>query len=193
MAEAGSWDSIVEHGLLSTSALLDLFEITGSERNRIENERRRDSVTLNHPIHGRAVVRDQKPLLESVLGKTLEGATISEFCALLNSQVFFWVNEKRLERLRNAPPYRARPHLILEFDTAELVRRQSTAIRLSHLNSGATHPAANYPRGPATFQPFATYPWAARLAVNRREPVVEMAVLYSVPDAAELVLKRETR
>jgi hypothetical protein len=29
MAEADTWDSIREHGLLSTSALLDLFEIKG--------------------------------------------------------------------------------------------------------------------------------------------------------------------
>jgi hypothetical protein len=43
-------------------------------------------------------------------------------------------------------------------------------------------------RGPKTFQPFATYPWTERLRANLREPVVEMAVLHSVPDAADLVL-----
>jgi hypothetical protein len=193
MAESGSWDSIVEHGLLSTSALLDLYQVQGEERLVIESQRRPVSVTLHHDQHGTAVVRDQKPLLAAVLNKTLKDATISEFCEVLNSQVYFWVNKARLEKLRNAPPYRHRPHLILELDTAELVRRHKSAIRLSHLNSGATHPAANYPRGPGTFQPFESYPWAARAAVNAREPVVEMAVLYSVADASELVLKREIR
>lgn len=193
MAEAGSWDSIVEHGLLSTSALLDLYELRGPRRAAIESVRRRESVNLDHPVHGPAVVRDQKPLLETVLKKTLEGATIGEFCELLNRHVFFWVNKDRLERLRSAPPYRDRPHLILTLDTASLVERHRDRIRLSPLNSGATHPGANYPRGPATFQPFETYPWATREQINRREPVVEMAVVHSVPDAAEFVIERETR
>jgi hypothetical protein len=193
MAEAGCWDSVVQHGLLSTSALLDLYEVTGDERRKIESQRRADSIQLAHPFHGMAVVRDQKPLLETVLNKTLVGATVSEFCELLNQHVFFWVNKDRLERLRNAPPYRNRKHLMLTLDTAELVARHADRVRLSHLNSGATHPGATYPRGPETFQSFATYPWAERLKINRKEPVVEMAVLHSMPDAAEIVLHRETR
>src|SRR2546429_180882 len=36
MAEAGSWPSVEQHGLLSTSALLDLFEVTGEKRRDIE-------------------------------------------------------------------------------------------------------------------------------------------------------------
>lgn len=193
MAEAGSWDSIVKHGLMSTSALLDLFEVTEDRRFEIESTRRRESITLRHPKHGTAVVRDQKPLIEKVLDKTLEGATTSEFCRLLNSQVFFWLNTDRLERMRNAPPYAKRPHLILRFRTSDLVERHRDRVRLSPMNSGATHPGANYPRGPATFQPFDTYPWRARSAVNRKEPVVEMTIGYAVPDAAELVVHRETR
>ena len=40
MAESGSWESIRECGLLSTSALLDLFEVEGGERITIESTRR---------------------------------------------------------------------------------------------------------------------------------------------------------
>jgi len=36
MAERGSWPSIREHGLLSTSALLDLYGKQGAEREAIE-------------------------------------------------------------------------------------------------------------------------------------------------------------
>ena len=32
MAEYGTWESIKKHGLLSTSALLDLFQKSGEER-----------------------------------------------------------------------------------------------------------------------------------------------------------------
>jgi len=44
MAEAGSWSSIRRHGLLSATAFLDLFEVTGPDRDRIEAARR------GHPV-----------------------------------------------------------------------------------------------------------------------------------------------
>ena len=34
MAEAGSWESVKRHGLLSTTALLDLFEVSGDRTRR---------------------------------------------------------------------------------------------------------------------------------------------------------------
>ena len=49
MAESGSWCSVREHGLLSTSALLDLFEISGSKRREIESEWRPNIVPIGHP------------------------------------------------------------------------------------------------------------------------------------------------
>jgi hypothetical protein len=42
MAEVGTWLSIRERGLLSTSALLDLYGIEGEERRRIESCNRPD-------------------------------------------------------------------------------------------------------------------------------------------------------
>ena len=46
MAEDGSWESIRKHGLLSTSALLDKFEIEGEERLAIESARRPEIVRI---------------------------------------------------------------------------------------------------------------------------------------------------
>ena len=57
MAEPDSWESIEDKGLLSTSALLDLFEINGKRRFAIESCHRPDSVVIEHPRHGRAVIR----------------------------------------------------------------------------------------------------------------------------------------
>jgi hypothetical protein len=62
MAEAGRWPSIARHGLLSTSALLDLFEVHGARRGELEAQHRPESVTLRHPRHGLTVVRDPKPM-----------------------------------------------------------------------------------------------------------------------------------
>lgn len=56
MAEAGSWPSIQRHGLLSTSALIDLFEVKGARREALEARHRPESVTLTHPRYGTALV-----------------------------------------------------------------------------------------------------------------------------------------
>jgi hypothetical protein len=73
MAEEGSWPSIREHGLLSTTALLDLFEVPDEERYALEACRRPDSVAIHHPVHGTAWIRDNKPINETVLRRTLKG------------------------------------------------------------------------------------------------------------------------
>src|SRR5882762_11831030 len=73
MAQLGSWTSIQKHGLLSTTALLDLFESRGDERFRIESCHRPESIPIVHPIHGRAVIRDQKPMSDRSVRKALVG------------------------------------------------------------------------------------------------------------------------
>jgi len=193
MAEAGSWPSVERHGLRSTCALLDLFGIDRPERAAIELRRRPESVPIEHPIHGTAWIRDNKPISETVLRRTLVGMSEEDWYRTLNSRVFFWLSEDRLDKLRNAPPYRTRPHDILTLDTAALLDRHRDRVELAHLNTGAVHPAADYPRGEGTFRPIDEYPWQGRLAIARQEPIVELTVLYSVPDAAELVTSVTTR
>jgi hypothetical protein len=134
MAEAGSWPSVQRHGLLSTSALLDLFEVTGAERDEIQLARRRESVKITHPDHGTAWIRDNKPINETVLRRTLVGMSEAEWYRTLNGRVFFWLTEKRLDRLRNAPPYRERTHDILTLDTKALLDVYSGRVELAHLN-----------------------------------------------------------
>jgi hypothetical protein len=100
MAEAGSWPAIREHGLRSTSALLDLFEVAGEERAAIEDRHRASSTTLTHPVHGEAVVRDQLAMSDAGLRKALrDGLQPRDGYRLLNGRVFFWLTEARLERL----------------------------------------------------------------------------------------------
>lgn len=192
MAKEGSWPSIQEHGLLSTTALLDLFEVPAEERYALEAQRRPESVPIHHSVHGTAWIRDNKPVNETVLRRTLRGMSEEEFYRTLNGRVFFWVSTDRLERLRNAPPYRNRRHDILELDTAALLERHHDRVELSHLNSGAVHPAANYPRGEGTFAPIESYRFGERKAVSS-EPVVEVTVLYSVPDVKDFVVDVTTR
>lgn len=193
MAEAGSWDSIQRYGLLSTSALLDLFEISGPPRDAIESARRPESVKIEHPKHGAAWIRDNRPINVTVLRRTLVGMSEAEWYRTLNGRVFFWLSEHRLERLRRAPPYRHREHDILVLDTRALLEVHGAEVELTHLNTGAVYGAATYTRGAGTFRRIDGYPWAERVRVARTEPIVELTIPYALRDAADFVIDVQTR
>src|SRR5262245_53924072 len=100
MAADGSWPSIASRGLLSATALLDLFEVPEPDRTEIEGSSRPDSVAIEHPRYGRAVIRDNKPLLESRLSGCLEdGLAPEDWYRLLNQRAFFWLTRKRVDKL----------------------------------------------------------------------------------------------
>jgi hypothetical protein len=182
MAHLGSWPSIHRHGLLSTSALLDLFEVPAEERVPIETQRRGDSVTIHHPIYRTAVVRDQKPLSPTRLAKCLAGISVVEWFRLLNNRVFFWAEEKRLNVLRGAEAYRLHRQTVLTVDTRPLVEAYGPQILLAHMNTGATRPFA-HPRGAETFRSIAEYPF------TERRRVVELTVDKGVPDIQRFVIQ----
>ena len=90
MAEFGSWPKIEERGLLSTTALLDAFEIVGEQRFKIESEWRPTSVAIEHPHHGEAIIRDQKPMTPHTLGNVLiDDVTPQQWYEFLNRKTFF--------------------------------------------------------------------------------------------------------
>ena len=180
MAEDGSWESIRHIGLLSTSALLDRFGIEGEQRHAIESCLRPEIVSIEHPKLGVALVRDNKPMQEIVLRRCLLGMEPREWYEHLNRRVFFWVERKRLLKLLGARAYRDRPHLVLEVDTAELLRRHAERVTLSPINSGATFAMNPALRGPETFRHIADH--------LEGKPVVELAVDYAVLDIADFVL-----
>lgn len=192
MAERGSWDSIRRHGLLSTSALLDLYAVQGPGREAIEGCRRPEGVTIEHPALRPAVIRDQKPMDDAGLRLCLlDGLSPEDWYRCLNGRVFFWLTRERLLRLLNARPYRDAEHDVLELDTAALIAAHRPAICLSPINSGTTKPfpSTASKRGRETFLPIADYPYARWRAQGRKagERVVELTVDHAVPDAARFV------
>jgi hypothetical protein len=193
MAESGSWPRIQRHGLLSTSALLDLFEVDGDLRVQLESARRSESVTITHPVHGTAVVRDQIPLREGPLAGCLVGMTPVEWYRELNRRVFFWLSEERVSGLLCGRAYRECPHDVLTVDTASLVAAHEGEITLAPINTGSTiyNPR---PRGVGTFLAIADYPfddWRRRR--SRRTAVAELAVIGGVPDVVDHTLVVESR
>jgi hypothetical protein len=190
MAEYGSWPSIRLHGLLSTSSLLNLFEVVGADRIQIECHRRTESIQIRHPKHGVAVVRDQKPMDDLGLRRALkDNLTPGEWYQILNGMVFFWLTEERLDRLRGARPYRNTSHTILHVDTRALLERHAERVRLSPINSGCTKPYPA-PRGRDTFLSLEEYPfdqWNKKR--SGKDPVVELAVKGGVTDISDFVIR----
>lgn len=188
MAAAGAWPSILAHGLLSTSALLDLHGVAGPARDAVESARRPEGVTLDHPLLGRATIRDQKPLDEAGLRRCLrDGLAPVDWYRLLNCRVFLWPSRARLLRLLAARPYRGEAHEVIELDAGRVIAAARDRITLSAINSGATRP---FPaaRGLSTFLPIADYPYAHWRARRRPgERVVELAVEHGLPGIARLV------
>jgi hypothetical protein len=193
MAEAGSWDSISRHGLLSTHRLIDLFEVEGDARAAILQARRPASVRLEHRLHGNAVVRDQIPLSEKRLTACLTDMTLVEWLDVLNSRVFFWLDEAHLGKLLGARAYKDEEHDVITIDCARLVARDAERITLSPINSGATMYKPP-PRGRDTFLPITSYPFEERRRVRGiGNAVVELAVDGGVSDIRDVAIRVERR
>jgi len=193
MAEADMWPSIRVNGLLSTTALLDLFAVNGDLRHAVESQHRPESITIKHPKYGSAVVRDQKPMREGPLTRCLRQMSAKQWCEMLNGQVFFWVTGDRVNTLLNARAYRNRQHTVIIIDTRALLAKHADRIVLSPINSGST--IYNPPeRGPNTFLSLRDYPFEERRRMRGlSNAVAELAVKYAVPDIAEFALRVEHR
>lgn len=188
LTHIGNVESIKKLGLLSTSALLDLFGIGGEERRLIEDSNRRDLVPIAHDIHGRAILRDQKPMDDRGLARALrDGITPVEWYRLVNRHVFFWVDQSRVDRLLGAKAYRTDRHALIISGTAGLFERHAANVVLSPINTGATKPMP-HPRGRDCFVPMELYPYEEWNAKRRgKDPVVEVAVPTAVPDLMTFV------
>ena len=189
MAERGRWPSIRRHGLLSTSALLDLFGYVSARRHDLEEKRRPENVVIEHSIHGQVVVRDQKPMTDAALEKCLlDGLTPSAWYRMLNARVFFWLTEERLLRLLNAGPYKSSSHDVLSVETRPLIENYSKSITLAPINTGNTR-LFPQPRGFATFSSIEDYPYQSWFSKRRGvDPVVELAIMDGVPDIEKFTL-----
>jgi hypothetical protein len=193
MAEAGSWNSICERGLLSTTALLDLYQVTGDKRFQIESLRRANPVVVQRDGLPPATIRDQIPMDDRGLRRALpERLSPADWYRILNSKVFFWLTRARLEKLLSAKSYRDDVHDVIQVNTDELVRAYRERIWLCPINSGCTKPMP-HPRDESTFRRISDYPYSEwRNKRARGERVVELAIDYGVPDVKRFV-SRVTR
>lgn len=194
VSDPRSWPSIERHGLLSTTALLDLYGVRGERRLAAESRRRAHSMTFTRKEHDTAVIRDQIPLQEAKLEECLEdGMTPREWYENLNRRVFFWPTKKRLTGMLQAAEYRGREHVVITVDTEALLESHAGRVELSPINSGNTRRRPKR-RGRETFLAPEEYPFEERWSRHfRRGAVAELTVDYSVPDVLDLAVSVELR
>ena len=187
MAEVGTWESIKQRGLLSTTAVLDTLGITGAARDQYETEHRPEKMTVG--LGARAIVlRDQKPMPPDRIVNALAGTGITpqQWYRFLNRKVFMWAKEERLLTLLGARAYKELEHDVLTIDTAKLVAKYREAISLCRMNSGNTFPWW-HPRSFDDFKSISSYP--AKASGDPAKAVVEVVVDYAVPDLAAYVVE----
>jgi hypothetical protein len=184
MAERETWGSIRERGLLSTSAVLNLFGLKGNARRKFESEHRLEMLSVLPGEPNQIRLRDQKPMAPGRLRQALiDGTTPEQWYQLINGKVFFWAERHRLIRLLNS--YGDEEHDVLTIDTRSLVNAHLKKVWLCHMNSGNTWPIPHR-RGIDIFQRIQDYP--TKKNGKPLKTVVEVLVDHGVPDIAEHVV-----
>lgn len=90
VTEPDAWPTLEQYGLLSTLALLELFEIDPDTRLTLTQQCRAEAVPITHPKYGRVVINDNKPMSEKALLKCLDdGLAPKDWLQLLNRRIFF--------------------------------------------------------------------------------------------------------
>ena len=184
---AASRLSIRRHGPLGTSALPDRFEARGCERKKIASRHRPKSVTLCHPKHGVAVIRDQKPMGDVAPRKAFpDDMKPGDWYKILNSMVFFWPTGKGLMGVLSA--YKGERHMVLVVRTRNLLEAREDGAFLSPINSGNTRRKPAH-RGRNTFYRIGEEP----VEPGRKGKAAEPAVKHPVPDLRCHVTRVEER
>jgi len=193
VAADGAWPSIERHGLLSTSALVTRWGVRqGAPQAAILTKRRGESIELEHPDYGTAVIRHQKAIHESSLAAALEDLTPSEWYAMLNDRVFFFLQKRRLEELLAARSYRDDAHTVLTLDTRSLVNAHEDDIELTTVNTGFAQRFSAEPRGRDSFQSIEEFAHPTRAhASTKVVDVAELAVYRGVRDIRDHVTRVE--
>lgn len=174
-------EQIMRHGLLSTTALLDLCEIEAEFRSRIEAHRRPKAISISHPIHGEFLINDQAPMNASALAKCLIDLTPQQWCESLNNRVFLWPTRERVTKHIGAKLAVGTKRIVLAFDTRSLFETLDVDLfELSPINSGNTMRKAA-PRGSSTFRRFRNYPFHERSkSVGIKSAIAEVTYPYAI-------------
>jgi hypothetical protein len=174
------WPSIRDRGLLSVTAMLDAFCVHSDDRAVFESAQRTRTMDIFPGGEHVIALPDQRDMPADRLTKALtDGTTPEQWYRLISGKVFFWPEESRLSRWLGNRAHRRVAHDVVIIDTQRLVDLHLERLWLCHMNSSNTLPTP-HARGVDIFQRVSTYP--------ALQPVVEVAVDYSVPDLVDCVI-----
>ena len=211
----GCWESVMEHGLLSTNALIERSGMSPERKFEIGRKRRskNEEVCIPQPAcvpesspshetgHGRflkAVIRDQKPLILRKLRDQLDyqGACITEeeWFVRQNERVFFFLSRDSVSSMMKV--YKEQDMLVV--CTKTLVKAYCDRIELSAYNSGFNRWDRNdlssyvkpYKLHDELFLPIRDYPYSYWHGERGDDgPVRELTILEGVCNIADYVIK----
>jgi hypothetical protein len=119
----------------------------------------------------------------------LDGLTPRDWYETLNSKVFFWSSEDKVQVLLNARAYRDKAHDVISIDTAKLVQHYGDKIVLCPYNSGSTI-MKPVKRGRGFFTPIESFDFDGwRKKRGRSKAVTEVCVEGGVEDIKKVVVE----
>lgn len=186
LVDARNWQSVQKYGLMSTQLLMDMC--APKDDYRVRNHR-----PTSQRLTSGVIIRDQRPMPPNALERCLSGNLLpADWFELINSNVFFWLDPKRLNRQRRACG--TAPQIVLVVDGRRLLTRYSAAATVTPINTGNAMRAAA-PRNLTTFVPYErwlidgwTYediPGVPRRPRHHRP--VELCIKGAVPDVLQYV------
>jgi len=179
VADASSWPSIQQLGLLTTASLLRRWEEDPAVADTLLTRVRRHPHEMEHPDCGTAWIRDQARMTEAALEGALDdGLSVSDWCLLLNSQVYFFPSRTAAQTLLKA--YAPRPQVMVALRTTSLVREYGDLFRLAGMNAGSTSRVPKR-RGRGTFSSVSGY-------AGTSSTIKEVAVRADILDLPEHLL-----
>ncbi len=182
LTAAGAWPHLRQHGLLSTSRVLEQH---GRGDDPAGSQHRAAGVRLEGTDQLPTVlVRDQIPLSLAQLPGVLTDMTSEEWLRTLNSRVFFFVRRDDALALSKARAYRTQEHELVTVTTRSLVNACASRVQLAHLTTGTVQRASGK-RGSDTFQSIDTY-------AGTMSSVKELTVLDGVVPLLPHVARVET-
>ncbi|CAK0787302.1 hypothetical protein CVIRNUC_010520 [Coccomyxa viridis] len=191
IAESANWPFIEKEGLQCAATLMRQSSLDVEEIKRCERQQRTSRLVLPD---GR-VLRDQCPVPATALERCLVNMSPPEWYSLLNSQIFFWVDVDRLNRVRKVMIDTVQ--FVAVVDTAALLAKYGASAAVTPFNIGNARRKASQ-RSNSTLVPYTLWQssgWQTETEGvggrprARSHKAAELVVDTAIPDFMDFVLE----
>lgn len=187
IVDRANWAAVQAEGLLPADMLVRRAHGSNSEA-LLRRQRRRGETLLPSGVR----LRDQEPMPPAALDRCLVGGlSSSDWYALINRGVYFWLDPARLRRHLRALKG---PQVLIELDGEALAQSYRADAFVTAFNTGAAMRRAAA-RGPGTFVPYGDWLEKGWIAEEPRppsrqtasHPPAELVIRSAIPDCMHYV------